>query len=38
MEESEFILGSVRMMYYNTSYIDSPNWIKKKKATTNPKK
>ena len=43
---SEFISDSVQLTYYKChkvnfrrggSYIDSPDWIKKKKATTNPK-
>ena len=46
MEGSEFIFDSVQPMYYKChkvnfrrkcSYLDSPDWIKKKKATTNPK-
>ena len=44
--ESEFIFDSVQWMHYKShtvnfrcggSYIDSPGWIKKKKATINPK-
>ena len=43
---SDFIFDSVQLMYYKYhkvnfrrggSYIDSPDWIKKKKATINPK-
>ena len=46
MKKSDLIFDSVHLMYYtchNTnfrgdgSYIDSPDWIKKKKATTNAK-
>ena len=46
MRGSEFIFDSVQLMYYKCckvnfrccgSYIDSPDWIKKKKATTNLK-
>ena len=46
MKESDFIFDSVQLMYYNcykvnfkrgVSYIDSPDWIKNKKATKNPK-
>ena len=46
MEGSKFIFDSVQMMHYKChkvnfrrggSYIDSPYWIKKKKATVNPK-
>ena len=46
MKESDFIFDSVQLMYYKCrkvnfmcggSYIDSPDWIKKKKATINPK-
>ena len=45
MRESEFIFDSVQLMHYKChrvnfrrdgSYIDSPDWIKKKKATINP--
>ena len=45
MRESDFIFDSVQMMYYKchkvnfrrgSSYIDSPDWIKKKRATINP--
>ena len=47
MRGSDFIFDSVQLMYYKChkvnfrrggSYIDSPDWIKKKKATINPKK
>ena len=43
---SDFIFDSVQLMYYNChkvncicgcSYIDSSDWIKKKKATIKPK-
>ena len=43
----EFTFNSVQLMYYKyhkvnfrraVSYIDSPDWIKKKKETINPKK
>ena len=46
MEGSGFIFDSVKLMYYKchkvsfrrgVSYIDSPDSIKKKKATINPK-
>ena len=46
MRGSDFIFDLVQMMYYKChkidfkrggSYIDSPDWIKKKKATINPK-
>ena len=46
MEGSELIFDSVQPMYYKChkvnfrrkgSYLDSPDWIKKKKATTNRK-
>ena len=46
MRGSDFIFGSVQLMYYKchkvnfkggSSYIDSLDWIKKKKATINPK-
>ena len=46
MEESEFIIDLVQMMYYKChkvnfirggSYLDSADWIKKKKTTKNPK-
>ena len=44
---SDLIFDSVHLMYYKChnvnfqhtgSHIDSPDWIKKKKATVNPKK
>ena len=47
MKESDFIFNSVQLLCYKChkvnskrggSYIDSPSWIKKKKATINPKK
>ena len=43
---SEFVYDSVDVLYYNLnkvslsrggSYIDSPKWLKNKKATINPK-
>ena len=46
MKGSDFIFDSVQLMYYKChkvnfksggSYIDSPDWIKKEKATINPK-
>ena len=46
MKRSEFIFDSVQLMYYKChkvkfkrggSYIDSSDWLKKKKATINPK-
>ena len=46
MKGSHFIFDSVKLMYYKChnvnfkhvgSYIDSLDWIKKKKATINPK-
>ena len=46
MRGSDLIFDSVQLMYYkwhkgnfkrDGSYIDSPDWIKKKKATINPK-
>ena len=46
MRGSGFVFDSVQLLYYKChkinfkrggSYIDSPEWIKKKKATTNPK-
>ena len=46
MRGSEFIFDSVDALYYNLnkvslsrggSYIDSPKWLKNKKATINPK-
>ena len=45
MKGSDFIFDSVQLLYYKChkinfkrgdSYIDSPNWIKKKKATIIP--
>ena len=46
MKGSDFIFDSVQLLYCKCdivnfklggSYIDSPDWIKKKKATMNPK-
>ena len=46
MRESDFIFDSVQLLYYEchktnfkrgASYMDSPEWIKKKKTTINPK-
>ena len=46
MRRSIFIFDQVQLIYYRChkvnfrcggSYIDSPDWIKKKKATINPK-
>ena len=46
IKESDFIFDSVQLMYYKCHkvnfkrdglYTDSTNWIKKKKATINPK-
>ena len=46
IRESEFIFDSVDALYYDLnkislsrdgSYIDSPEWLKNKKATINPK-
>ena len=46
MRRSDFTFDSVQLMYYKChkvnfkrggSYTDSPDWIKKKKATINPK-
>ena len=46
MEGSGFIFDSIDILYYNLnklslnrggSYIDSPEWLKNKKATINPK-
>ena len=46
MKGSNFILDSVQLMYYKCHkvsfirgdlYIDSPDWIKNKKATIDPK-
>ena len=43
--ESDFVFDSVQLLYYNYhkiyfklggSYIDSPDWIKKKTRTINP--
>ena len=45
MRESEFVLDSINLLYYQLqkiglkrggSYIDSPEWLKNKKATINP--
>ena len=45
MESSEFVFDYVHLLYYKChkislnldgSYIDSPDWIKNKKATINP--
>ena len=45
IKESEFIFDSVDVLYYDLnkiglsrggSYIDSPKWLKDKKATINP--
>ena len=45
MKGSEFVFDYVQLLYYKChkvnanrfgSYIDSPNWIKNKKATINP--
>ena len=45
MSGSEFVFDDVNVLYYNLnkislnrggSYIDSPEWIKNKKATINP--
>ena len=47
MEGSDLVFDSVQLLYYEYQrinfrrvcpYIDSPDWIKKKKATINPKK
>ena len=48
MKGSEFIFDSVDLLYYHlqktslkrttSSYIDSPKWLKNKKATINQKK
>ena len=47
MKGSVFVFGSVQLMYYMChkvnfkcvhSYIDSPNWIKKKKSNNKCKK
>ena len=46
MNRSDFVFESVDLLYYSLhkislnrggSYIDSPDWIKNKKATINPK-
>ena len=46
MKRSEFVFGSVNLLYKKLhkislsrgeSYIDSPKWLKNKKATKNPK-
>ena len=47
MRRRKFIFDNVDLLYYNlqkpslnrkgSSYIDSPEWLKKKKATINPK-
>ena len=46
MRGSDFIFDSVQLMYYKChkvnskrggSYINSPDWVKKKKTTINPK-
>ena len=46
MRGSEFVFDSVDALYYelnkislskSESYIDSPKWLKSKKATINPK-
>ena len=46
MSGSEFVFDAVNVLYYDLnkislnrggSYIDSPEWIKNKKATINPK-
>ena len=46
MRGSEFIFNSIDLLYYRLhkihsksggSYIDSPDWIKNKRATINPK-
>ena len=45
MKDSEFVFDYVQLLYYKChkinphrggSYIDSPDWIKNKKATINP--
>ena len=47
MRGSEFVFDSIDLLHYNLhkislnrggSYIDSPKWLKNKKATVNPKK
>ena len=46
MRGSEFVFGSVDLLHCNLqkislnrggSYVDSPKWLKSKKATMNPK-
>ena len=47
MKGSDFLFDSVNLLYYRlqktslkrigSSYIDSPEWLKNKKPTTNPK-
>ena len=46
MKGSDFIFDGVNLLYYKChkinfkrggSYIESPDWMKKKKATINPK-
>ena len=46
MKGSDFVFERIDLLFYSLhkinlnkggSYIDSPNWIKHKKATTNPK-
>ena len=46
MTESEFVFDGINPLYYKRhkislnrggSYIDSPKWLKNKKATINPK-
>ena len=46
MRGSEFVFDSIDLLYYNLhemslnrggSYIDSPKWLKNKKATINSK-
>ena len=46
MERSDFVFDSVQLLYYKchwinlrrgSSYVDHPEWIKKKKAIINPK-
>ena len=37
MRGNDFVFESVQYYKYGGSYNDSPGWIKKKKATTNPK-
>ena len=47
MRGSKFVFDSIDLLYYHLqkiglkrgrSYIDSPEWLKNKKATINPKK